>query len=290
MTSTIQPRGDTTANWTSANPVLEFREIGTEILVDGSRRLKVGDGTTPWNTLQYLCPPKTNPTGGAENYAAKDAPSFTGNGAIAGNLAVGGTLTVTGASALDGGGTSSDVAIAGNNRSIANKKYVDGALPIGAVQMFAGPHGSIPATTSGVEWLICNGQAIDRTTYAALFTLIGTTYGAGNGVTTFNLPDLRARVPVGNSDAALGGPALGGGLTARSLAATGGAETHTLTTDQIPPHVHTVAGGGGAGGGSSQFGFFATPTGSLNTGSAGTGGAHNNLQPFLALNYIIRAR
>ena len=62
--------------------------------------------------------------------------------------------------------------------------------PVGAVQMLAG--GSVP-----VGWLVCNGTAVSRTTYATLFTAIGTTWGAGNGTTTFNVPDLRGKVPRG---------------------------------------------------------------------------------------------
>lgn len=92
---------------------------------------------------------------------------------------------------------------------------------VGAVQMFAGS-----SAPSG--WLMCNGQAVSRTTYAKLFSAIGTTYGTGDGSTTFNLPDLRDRFPVGAG-------------TTYSLNAKGGAVTVTLGASQIPAHSHGMA-------------------------------------------------
>lgn len=94
--------------------------------------------------------------------------------------------------------------------------------PSGLVSMFAG-------STAPTGWLMCDGTAVSRSTYAGLFAAIGVTYGAGNGSTTFNLPDLRTRVPVGKN----------GTGTFATLGSTGGAETHTLTTAQMPSHTHT---------------------------------------------------
>jgi microcystin-dependent protein len=126
-------------------------------------------------------------------------------------------------------------------------------------------------------WLACNGGAISRTTYAALFAAIGTTYGAGDGTTTFNLPDTRGR--------ALVGVGTGTGLTARALGATGGAETHQLSIGEMPAHTHLVGAGGSGGGGRTDGGV--SPT--RDSGSAGSNQAHNNMQPFLALNAFIYA-
>ncbi len=111
-------------------------------------------------------------------------------------------------------------------------------IPLGGVLDYAG------LTAPNSNFALSYGQAISRTTYATLFALIGTTYGAGNGTTTFNLPDLRGRVVAG-SDNMGGSQALritisGGNFNANGVGATGGLENHTLTTAELP--VHTPSG------------------------------------------------
>ena len=142
--------------------------------------------------------------------------------------------------------------------------------------------------------MLCYGQAISRSTYADLFSAISTTYGTGDGSSTFNVPDLRGRVIAGQDD--MGGSSANrltdqtGGLNGDTLGDTGGSETHTLSTAQMPAHTHTVAaqqqvsGDSTNRGGSGQLGAAATIT----TSSTGSGSAHNNVQPTIILNYIIR--
>jgi microcystin-dependent protein len=138
--------------------------------------------------------------------------------------------------------------------------------------MFAGS-----ASPSG--WLTCDGAAVNRTTYAALFAVIGTTYGAGNGTTTFNLPDMRGRAPIGVGT--------GSGLTARALADEVGAETHTLSVAEMPSHTHTQFSTGPKNN-SFDSGTFVGNDLSGPTGSTGGDAAHNNMQPSLAVNFIIK--
>ena len=85
-------------------------------------------------------------------------------------------------------------------------------------------------------WLLCDGTAVSRTTYKALFDKIGTTYGAGDGSTTFNLPDFRGRAPAGS------GTGDASGATAHTLGAKVGKETHLLTSGEsgVPAHNHSV--------------------------------------------------
>jgi microcystin-dependent protein len=104
-----------------------------------------------------------------------------------------------------------------------------------ALQEFLVPTGSINAwstNTAPTGWQLCDGTAVSRTTYAALYAVIGTTYGSGDGSTTFNLPDLKGKVIVGRDSAQ---------TEFDILAETGGAKTVTLDTTMIPSHAHTIS-------------------------------------------------
>lgn len=157
--------------------------------------------------------------------------------------------------------------------------------PVGAVSPYAG-------TSAPTGWLLCYGQAVSRTTYAALFAVVSTTYGVGDGSTTFNVPDLRGRVVAGQDD--MGGSSADrltnqtNGIDGDTLGATGGAETHTLTTAQIPSHTHDISVATNTAVITQTAGATPGNTGTTSTAAAGGGGAHNNVQPTLILNYIIK--
>ena len=131
--------------------------------------------------------------------------------------------------------------------------------------------------TAPTGFLLCDGGAVSRTTYAGLFGTIGTVYGAGDGSTTFALPNMKGRVPTG-LDAAQ--------TEFDTRGETGGTKTHTLTSAEMPSHIHSLTFGSGGATGGADVGQYGSPNGGI-TGSAGGGGAHNNLQPYLVLNYII---
>lgn len=150
-------------------------------------------------------------------------------------------------------------------------------LPIGSISAYGGEN--IPT-----NWLKCNGQALLRTDYPELFNTIGTTYGSGDGSTTFNLPNISERVIVGNN-----------GDGEFSLGNTGGEKAHTLTVQEMPSHNHdfnkagvTAMVSGGSYDISQQSGSRTYDYISIK--NTGGGQAHNNLQPYIALNYIIKAK
>lgn len=378
----IQVRRDTAANWTSVNPILADGEIGSET---DTGRFKIGDGTKTWTQLSYSsgntgptgptgpsagptgptgASGATGPTGAASTIAGPTgatgplgptgptgaASNVTGPTGVIGPTGPTGSIGPTGATgpAVTGptgpsGGPTGPTGPAG-----------DPGLPTGAITQYAGP-------TAPSGWLVCNGNAVSRTTYASLWNVIGTTYGAGDGVNTFNLPNLKGNVPVGLNPDDTAFDALG---------ETGGAKTHTLTTSEMPSHTHTqnshnhtqdshnhtqnshnhtqdahshgttqsshshsqyVTANPNSGGSGIRFDYDSDSTGlsaypqGINTGGAtanitisnatatnqaatatniattatnqattatnqntGGGGAHNNLQPYLVLNYIIK--
>jgi microcystin-dependent protein len=154
--------------------------------------------------------------------------------------------------------------------------------PTGAVMAFAG-------ASAPTGWLLCNGQAVSRTDYASLYAVLSTTYGSGNGSTTFNLPDLRGRAPVGLD--AMGATDAGRLDVSESLGGSGGNQYHTLTTAQMPSHNHTILGYQ-AGPNNNFYGaieaYAPGGDGSTSTAYEGGGQAHNNMPPYILLSYIIK--
>lgn len=147
-------------------------------------------------------------------------------------------------------------------------------------------------------FLHCDGSAYSRATYATLYGKVGTTWGVGDGSTTFNIPDGRGRVKMGAGT--------GSGLTARTVGQTLGEETHVLTTAEIPSHTHpqnshahTVYGSlfEEAGSGTNHRELTDSGFGSNNVSTASTtavnqseggGGGHNNIQPTYVVKTFIR--
>jgi microcystin-dependent protein len=172
--------------------------------------------------------------------------------------------------------------------------------PVGTIKMFAGT-----GDPAGGNYLICDGRAISRTTFATLFAVVSTTYGVGDGTSTFNIPDFRERSPVGQTtvqtqipqyDARVLGNKIGEGRHVQ-LATELAAHIHTVTD---PKHHHTggnaaqfqaQAGGGGVGG---AVGGVAITTTDVATGitidSAGGSAPANVVQPSLVVNFIIRVQ
>lgn len=151
-------------------------------------------------------------------------------------------------------------------------------LPIGVIMPFG-------SDTVPENWLLCNGQEVSRTTYSDLFNTIGTAYGAGDGFTTFNLPDLTGKVTVGKDSDDTDFNALGN---------TGGEKEHTLTIEEMPSHNHGIkinapTSAQQYSSGTARWPYQTDDTAHKWTEDTGGGEAHNILQPYLITNYIIKA-
>lgn len=155
-----------------------------------------------------------------------------------------------------------------------------GQLPIGAEAEYAGEG------DPNAFWLVEDGRAISRVTYKKLFEKLGTKWGAGDGVNTFNIPDTKGRVSVGAG--------AGAGLTNRSITQTGGEENHKLVLGEVPAHSHTMevvyTDPGAHIGGDTRIrdDSVAFEFRQITTSSVGGGGSHNNMQPFVVKPKIIR--
>ncbi len=212
-----------------------------------------------------------------------------GAGGGTGGGASNGTINYIGESGAEGGGAALDfaqhgrggrTAVAGNTGCIMIREYSDASLVSGGSLVPTGVVNPYAGATAPVGWLLCFGQAVSRTVYSTLFTAIGTTYGVGDGSTTFALPDMRGRVAAGQDDM--------GGTSANRLTSvgdlphidpidgdilgdTGGGETPHLTTgsgsDVAAASTHAMQHGG------STQGFLMTGT---------------KIQPTIILNYIIK--
>lgn len=232
--------------------------------------------------------------------------TLSSNLAVTGNIAISAattsTSTTTGAVTVAGGaGVAGNLNVGGQivtptmpagtaNTAVATTAFVvNNSVPSGGLMMW-------PTASAPVGWLLCNGTAVSRTTYATLFAVLGTTFGSGDGSTTFNLPNYTNRAPVG-----------AGGLYA--MGATGGskdavvvAHTHTGSTNSAGAHVHQIPNITGPdvrdGGpynyttnwnaGTRDTSSAGSHSHTVSVDSTGSSGTDANMQPYLAINFIIK--
>jgi microcystin-dependent protein len=207
-------------------------------------------------------------------------------GASGDNFTVGGNLAVTGTSTFTGIASAPTASVGTNTTQVATTAFVASAIPTGVINMWG--TGTAPS-----GWLLCAGAAVSRSTYATLFAVIGTTFGVGDGSTTFNLPNYTNRMPYGTT-----------------LAATGGSATTTLATTNLPSHTHPITDPGHAHnlttyynaniGGTAINSYADTtispqnnPTQTATTGitatdATGSGTAVTTISPYLGINFIIK--
>ncbi len=187
--------------------------------------------------------------------------------------------------------TNEKAALAGTGTPSSGNKYVtlDYFVP-GTMQMYAG-------SSAPTGYLLCDGASYLRADYAALFAVISTTYGSADG-THFNVPDMRGRTPIGVGTGTGGGasgtglPAGGSALTAVARGTWKGEETHVLTVGELAAHTHASNPGSQlAAGGNNDFITAASVQSSgttATTTSTGSDTPHNNIQPVMGVNFIIK--
>jgi len=207
-------------------------------------------------------------------------------GASGDNFTVGGNLAVTGTSTFTGIASAPTASVGTNTTQVATTAFVASAIPTGVINMWG--TGTAPS-----GWLLCAGAAVSRSTYATLFAVIGTTFGVGDGSTTFNLPNYTNRMPYGTT-----------------LAATGGSATTTLSTTNLPSHTHSITDPGHShnittyynanitGTSINSFSDAVTSpqtnttqtatTGITATDATGSGTAVTTISPYLGINFIIK--
>jgi len=186
---------------------------------------------------------------------------------------------------LSGQGTSGQILTSNGADALPSFETAASPFSAGFVVQHAG-------STEPSGWIFTFGQAISRTTFSDLFAVISTTYGVGDGSTTFNVPDIRGRVVAGRDD--MGGVSANrltdqsGGVDGDVLGDTGGDETHQLTETELAAHTHTTPGAQGDNSTVRFEGGGASTTFNVSTSSTGGDTAHNNVQPTIILNYIIK--
>lgn len=229
-TPTTHTAGDTVKHMITGRDLQEAQNHIDATAAHGATGAVVGTTNTQTLTNKTLTSPKIN-----ENVAL--------------------TATSTELNVLDGITASTAELNYTDGVTSAIQTQIDALLPKGMISPFAG-------SSAPTGWLLCNGSAVSRTTYSALFSVIGTTYGAGDTTTTFNLPDLLGRVPMGAG--------AGTGLTSRTLGAELGSESTTLDSTHIPQHSHTINHG---------------HTGSGSTSISGGDHAHSLIMRFTSVSH-----
>ena len=237
-----------------------------------------GNGAVGELYLQYNAnsPIKLGNTGAYDISA--DGSQYSGNAATATNASKVNGLTVQ--TAVPADAVFTDTTYSNATQDTAGLMSPEDKTKLDNISISSMPIGSgcdYFGTEAPEGFLFADGSAISRTEYSKLFAVIGTLYGAGDGSTTFNLPDKRSRVTVAKDNG-----------TFNELGKTGGEETHKLTINEMPSHNHgvSIVSASNAWGPNYSNGISHKES----TKNVGGGQAHNNLQPYLVCNYIIKVK
>jgi microcystin-dependent protein len=199
-------------------------------------------------------------------------------GADGDNFTVGGNLAVTGTATFTGVPSGPTASAGTNTTQLATTAFVlSNSNPTGGIMMWT-------TGTAPTGWLLCTGTAVSRTTYAALFAVIGTTFGVGDGSTTFNVPNYTNRMPYGTTLAATGGSA-DAVVVSHTHALTDNGHSHGISNgNAVLPTTATQANSVGTFDGVQST----VKTTGITVNTAGVSGTNANLPPYLGINFIIK--
>jgi len=267
-----------TNNTSGGNAITIGASTGSVITIPNGVTAQVYcDGSTGFYSAQ---------TGSAGNFLINGNLSVTGNQVDVGSFSAT-SMGISGAVTFATIPTAPTATTGDNSNNLATTAFV---------QSNAGISGSIlmwPTSTAPAGYLLCNGSAVSRTTYSTLFSILGTTFGSGNGSTTFNLPNYADNMPIG-----VGTIATAVGITGGSKDAIVVSHTHTASVTD-PGHFHVFpyastgngtyagAGGGNPSGGASNTNSAVTGI-TVSNSTTGSSGTNANLPPYLGINFIIK--
>jgi microcystin-dependent protein len=221
-------------------------------------------------------------------------------GASGDNFTVGGNLAVTGTTTFTGVPSAPTASAGTNTTQVATTAFVlANSNPTGGIMMWG-------TGTAPTGWLLCAGAAVSRSTYAALFAVIGTTFGVGDGSTTFNVPNYTNRTPYGTTVGATGGSAdavvvshthtatqtahshfIAGGSMSAALSSSNVLSSQVNVSTGLLPnenYEYSLVGGGT----SATIGLTNSIDPAITVASAGVSGTNANLPPYLGINFIIK--
>jgi microcystin-dependent protein len=278
QTLTLKTLTTPTLNTPKINENVTLTATSTELnVLDGitasTAELNILDGVLASTTeLNYVDGVTSAIQTQIDTKAPSAGPTFTGTVVLPSTTSIG-TVSATELGYVDGVTSSIQTQLDTLTSSISS------SVPAGVITQWGGTAASVPT-----GWVLCDGTAYSRTvTYNNLFNAVGTAYGVGDNSTTFNVPNLKGRIPVGLDSTQTEFDTRG---------ETGGLKEVTLTTAQIPDHSHggQIVFGTGSGGSAAVVASGNNPTSQPTTGGVtGTnGGAHTNLQPYIVVNYIIK--
>ena len=224
-------------------------------------------------------------TGSSGDFTINGNLTVTGNETEVGTLSAN-TLSVSNAATFAVGPTAPTATTGTNTTQLATTAFVNSSIAAIPTPSVSGSIIMWPTASAPTGYLLCNGTAVSRTTYATLFSLFGTTFGTGDGSTTFNLPNYTNRMPYGTTIGSTGG----------SADAILVSHTHTATVTD-PGHLHNV--GASVNGQPGAYGNYAGNTSTIQSATATTGitvanstegvsGTNANLPPYLGINFIIK--